>query len=137
MTAFLRHLRALASRYALAVAVCQVAVLSASTMVLAATPHNGALHIGADEECTCDHTAGVMCPMHKRASSRPAPTNAPRWCKGVDDSSFAVLPVLGVLALPERVVQLLLVITESTAPAFRAEAPRLLDRPPDSPPPRV
>ena len=137
MTAFLRHVRALASRYALVVAVCQVAALSASTMVLAASPPDVGLHIGTGEECTCDHTAGVMCPMHKRASSRPAPANAPRWCKGVDESSFAVLPVIGTLALPEYVTDLLPQITATAAPAIRVGAPRLLDRPPDSPPPRA
>ena len=127
----------MARRYALAVAVCQVAVLSASTIVLAATPHSGALHVAADEECTCDHTAGVMCPMHKRASSRPVPTNAPRWCSGAADSTFALIPVLGNFALPERVAELVLTVTESAMPARRVEAPRLLDRPPDSPPPRL
>lgn len=137
MTAFLRHFRALAGRYALAVAVCQVAVLSTSTIVLAASPHDGSLHVAAGEECTCDHTAGVMCPMHKRASSRPAPSNAPRWCKGVDGSSYAVLPVLGTLALPERVAELLLSFETTPVLAPRAQAALPLDRPPDSPPPRA
>lgn len=137
MTAFLRHLRARAGRYALAVAVCQVAVLSASTIVLAASPHDGSLHVAAGEECTCDHTSGVMCPMHKRAGARPVPANAPRWCKGVDDSSFAVLPALGALALPEQLTELLPQVTATAVAAIHADAPRLLDRPPDSPPPRA
>ena len=137
MTPFIRHVRTLAGRYALAVAVCQVAVLCSSTLVLAAsTPSSGA-QVTADEECSCDHSTGVMCPMHRRASSRPAPTNAPRWCKGVDGSSYAVLPVLGTLAMPEHVAQFVLAITESAAPAVRIKAPRPLTRPPDSPPPRA
>jgi len=137
VTPFIRHVRTLAGRYALAVAVCQVAVLCSSTLVLAAsTPSSGA-QVTADEECSCDHSTGVMCPMHRRASSRPAPTNAPRWCKGVDGSSYAVLPVLGTFALGERVAQLVAGITESTAHAPRPEARRLLARPPDSPPPRA
>jgi hypothetical protein len=75
--------------------------------------------------------------MHRKSSSRPVPTNAPRWCKGADDAAFALLPALGTLALPERIVQFVLVVAESSAPAAHADAPRLLDRPPDSPPPRA
>jgi hypothetical protein len=137
VTAFLRHLRAHAARCALAVAVCQVAVLCSTTVALGASTPSGAVHVTADEECTCDHSAGVMCPMHRRASSRPAPTNAPRWCKGVDGSSYAVVPVLGTLVLPERVAQLTPGISESAAPAPRSASPRPLARPPDSPPPRA
>ena len=136
MTAFLRHLRAHAARCALAVAVCQVAVLCSTTIALAASTPSGAVQVTADEECSCDHSTGVMCPMHRRASSRPAPTNAPRWCKGVDGSSYAVVPVLGTLALPERLAQFVPAIVESTSPAPRAETLRPFDRPPDSPPPR-
>jgi len=135
--ALLRHFRALAGVYALAAAVCQVAVLSSTTMVLAASPQYSAVTVAADEECSCDHSSGVMCPMHQRSTSRPGPANGPRWCKGVDGSSYAVLPVLGTLALPERVAPPLHSIVESAAPVPRAAAPRLLVRPPDSPPPRV
>lgn len=106
-------------------------------MVLAASRPSSAAHVTAGEECSCDHSTGVMCPMHRRGSSRPAPTNAPRWCQGVDGSSYAVLPVLGTLSLPERVVQLAPGVTESTAPAPLTVAPRPLDHPPDSPPPRA
>jgi hypothetical protein len=137
VTAFLRHLRAHAARGALAVAVCQVAVLCSTTIVLAASTPSSAVRVTADEECSCDHSTGVMCPMHRRGGSRPAPTNAPRWCKGVDGSSYAVVPALGTLALPERVAQLAPGISESTAPAPRTSAPRPLARPPDSPPPRA
>jgi hypothetical protein len=121
---------------ALAVAICQVAVLSASTIVLAASPRAGGLRVAADEECSCEHSAGVMCPMHRRSTSRPIPANGPRWCKGVDDSSYAVLPALGTLAMPERVAELVPSVTEAVAPTVPAETPRFLDRPPDSPPPR-
>ena len=137
MTAAFRHFRARAARWALAVAVCQVAVIGSATIVLAASMPSSGVHLTAGEECSCDHSTGVMCPMHRRASSRPAPTNAPRWCKGVDGSSYAVLPVLGTLAMPEHVAQFVLAITESAAPAVRIKAPRPLTRPPDSPPPRA
>jgi hypothetical protein len=137
VTAFLWHLRARAARVAFALAVCQLAVLSVSTIVLAASPRAGGLTLAADEECSCEHTAGVMCPMHRRSTSAPAPADGPRWCKGVDDSSYAVLPVLGSLAMPEPIVTFVFSLTESAAPAVHAEAPRLLDRPPDSPPPRA
>ena len=137
VTVLLRHFRVLAGRYALAVAVCQLAVLSSSTLVLAASRQAGALTVGAAEECSCEHTPGVMCPMHRRSTSRPAPADAPRWCKGVDNSTFAVLPAFGALAMPERVAPLARPVGESPAPAFVAGAPRPLDRPPDSPPPRL
>jgi len=137
VTAFLRHLRALASRYALAVAVCQVAVVFSATSLLAASTPSTALHVAADEQCSCDHSTGVMCPMHRRSSSRPAPANAPRWCKGVDGSSYALVPALGTLALPERVAQLMPAATAPAAPAPRRDAPRPVARPPDSPPPRA
>ena len=135
--AFLRHFRALAGRYALALAMCHVAVLCSATIVLAATPAAGGLSVGADEECSCDHSTAVMCPMHRKSTSRPVPANAPRWCKGIDTSTYAVLPVLGTLALPERIAQLVLPILEASATAFNAGAARSLDRPPDSPPPRA
>jgi hypothetical protein len=132
---FLRQLRA--PRYALAVVVCQLAVLCSSTITLAASPRSGTLAVGAAEACSCDHTAGVMCPMHRKSSARPAPTNGPRWCKGADGAAFAVLPSLGALAMPERLVELVLSFAESAAPVSSADAPRLLARPPDSPPPRA
>jgi hypothetical protein len=137
VTAFLRHFRALAGRYALALALCQVAVLCSATIVLAATPRAGGTTVGAEDECNCEHSTAVMCPMHRKSSSRPLPANTPRWCKGVDGSTYAVLPVLGALALPERVARLLLPLLESPAAAVSAEAPRPLARPPDSPPPRA
>lgn len=135
--AFLRHFRALAGRYALALAMCHVAVLCSATIVLAATPRADGVTVGADEECDCEHSTAVMCPMHRKSSSRPVPANTPRWCKGVDGSTYAVLPVLGALALPERIAQLELPLVEPHAAAVSAEVPRFLDRPPDSPPPRA
>ena len=136
MTAFLRHFRALAGRYALALAMCHVAVLCSATIVLAATPPAGGTTVGADD-CSCEHSTAVMCPMHRKSTSRPVPANTPRWCKGADASTFAVLPVLGTLALPERIARMLLPLVESPAAAVSAGAPRSLDRPPDSPPPRA
>lgn len=122
---------------ALAIALCQLAVLSASTIVLVASPRAGGLSVAAGEECSCEHTAGVMCPMHRRSTSRPAPASAPRWCAGVGDSSYPVLPVLGTLAMPERIAEVVLSLTDSAAPAVPAETPRVLAPPPDSPPPRA
>jgi hypothetical protein len=113
-----------------------VAVLCSATIVLAATPRAAGLSVGADEECSCDHSTAVMCPMHRKTTSRPVPANTPRWCKGIDTSNYAVLPVLGALALPERVEAFTLPSVESSAPDARAESVRLLDHPPDSPPPR-
>jgi hypothetical protein len=130
----MRHLRARVARYAVALAVCQLAMVCSATIALASTPHQRA---AVEEECRCEHTAGVMCPMHRKSSSRPVPADAPRWCQGADDSALAVLPALGALALPERIALLTPTTLESPAPAFRAEAPRPLDRPPDSPPPRA
>jgi hypothetical protein len=109
-------------------------MVCSTTIALAAAPHAGAV---VEEECRCEHSAGVMCPMHRRSSSRPVPVDAPRWCTGVDDSIFAVVPVFGALAMPERAAHLLPHDVESAAPLFRAGGPRPLDRPPDSPPPRA
>jgi hypothetical protein len=131
-----RHVRARLVRYALALAVCQVVAVCSATIVLAAAPHAGAA-VAVDEECRCEHSAGVMCPMHRRSSSRPVPADAPRWCQGVDDTAFAVPPAFGAFALLERIALHTPTAVESLAPAFRAEAPRPLARPPDSPPPRA
>jgi hypothetical protein len=121
-------------RYAVALAVCQV-VMGSATIVTATTLQAGGLAV--DEECRCEHSAGVMCPMHRRSSSRPVPADAPRWCQGVDDTAFAVPPAFGAFALLERIALHTPTAVESLAPAFRAEAPRPLARPPDSPPPRA
>ena len=137
MTSVVRHFRACVARYALLLAVCQVAAVCSATLVLAATLQGGAATVAADEECRCEHSTAVMCPMHRRSSSRPVPANAPRWCTGVDDSAYGVLPVLGGLALPERIAQVARPNIESLASAPLAEAPRPLARPPDSPPPRA
>jgi hypothetical protein len=123
-------------RYALALALCQVIAACAGTIVLAASPRAGGDVVSADEECNCEHSSGVMCPMHRRSSSRPIPADAPRWCTGLDDSVFAVLPVFGALALPERIAHLARPELEPLVTAPRPGAPRSLDRPPDSPPPR-
>ena len=128
------HVRSHIVRYAVALAVCQVLAVCSATIVLASTPHERA---AVEEECRCEHSVGVMCPMHRRNSSRPVPADAPRWCQGADGSAFAVLPAVGTLALPERIALLTPTAVESLAPAFRAEAPRPLARPPDSPPPRA
>jgi len=137
VTSLVRHVRARLVHYALALAVCQVAAVCSATLVLAASPRAGAATVAADEACSCDHSTAVMCPMHRRSSSRPVPANAPRWCAGADSAAYAVLPVLGTLALPERVAQLAAPSFESLATAPVAAAPRPLDRPPDSPPPRA
>lgn len=115
---------------------CQVAGLLSATIVLAAAPAGGDAAVTADEECRCEHSAAVMCPMHKRSSPRP-PGNAPRWCAGVGDSAYAVLPVLGTLALPERVAPLACPDHGSRAASVVSLAPRSLGVPPDSPPPRA
>ena len=133
----LRQLRVRVARFALAVAVCQLAVLCSSTLVLATSHAPGASTVSTGEECSCDHTAGVMCPMHRKSSSRPVPANAPRWCTGADGSTWAVLPALGMLAMPEGIAQLLPSIVESRVAASAAAAPAPLDRPPDNPPPRA
>jgi hypothetical protein len=118
-------------------ALCQVAMVCSATIVLAAAPHMGGAAVAVAEECSCDHSTAVMCPMHRRSSSRPVPANAPRWCAGVDGSACAVVPVLGTLAPPEHVAQFTSPNLDLLAPAPRAAAPRPLDRPPDSPPPRA
>jgi hypothetical protein len=133
----IRHVRARLASYAIALALCQVAAVGSATIVLAASPQSRALTVAADDECSCEHTTGVMCPMHRKSSSRPVPANAPRWCQGVDDSTAAVLPVLGALALPERVARFTIPVVSSLAPPLRVEAPRPLHSPPDSPPPRL
>jgi hypothetical protein len=75
--------------------------------------------------------------MHRRSSSRHVPANAPRWCKGANDTAYATLPALGVLALPERAAVVTRPIGDALPVAPRVEALRPLHHPPDSPPPRV
>jgi hypothetical protein len=113
-------------------AVCQVATM-ASAAVLAAMPAAGTSSVSAHEECTCDHVAGVMCPMHRRSSN----PNGPRWCAAGDASIYLLLPGLNAPALPVRVATLAAPPIESEAPAPFAEAPLPLASPPDSPPPRA
>ena len=104
-----------------------------SATILAAMPSSSTSSVSAHEECTCDHVAGVMCPMHRRSSS----PNGPRWCAAGDASIYFLLPGLNAPALPARVATLAAPTSESVAPASCAEVPLPLDSPPDSPPPRV
>ena len=111
-------------------AVCQIATVASPT-VLAAVP--AASSIAAHEECTCDHSTGVMCPMHRRAQH----PNAPRLCSGLDLATYALLPGSHPLAMPLSVAQLSHPPAEAFVPAPAAETPLPLARPPDSPPPRA
>ena len=63
--------------YALFAAVCQLSLaVGASTIMLASTPP-GASTV-AEDDCSCEHSAAVMCPMHRRPTSRPIPPGTPR-----------------------------------------------------------
>jgi hypothetical protein len=137
VTALVRHLRAAGRRYALVLAMCQLAVVVSATAVLLSSPQFAGLTVAAGDECECDHATAVMCPMHRKTSSRPVPADAPRWCKGVDGATYAVMPVLGALAPPERLAQLALLTALSPIASSPDQAPLALDRPPDSPPPRL
>ena len=136
MTAFGRHLRARAALYALLVAACQLSLAAgASTIMLASTPP-GASTV-AEDDCSCEHSAAVMCPMHRRPASRPIPPGTPRWCGAGDDSVFALLPVLGALTVPEPVQGILEPSSVPLTLSRTAVHPVRLAHPPDSPPPRA
>ena len=125
-----------AVRYALLAAVCQLSLAVSASAVMLATTHTGARD-RRGRGCSCDHSTAVMCPMHRRSAPRPVPPGTPRWCGAGDDSIFALLPVLGTLAVPEPVQQSLAPSATSLALAPVAERPVRLARPPDSPPPRA
>jgi hypothetical protein len=94
-------------------------------------------HVTAGEECSCDHSTGVMCPMHRRAARVRRPPTRRGGARAWDGSSYAVLPVLGTLALPERVAQF---VAGSPNPPLHARAPRRPVRSPARPtvpPPRA
>lgn len=131
----MRHLRARVALYALLVAVCQGGMVVSASAVMLTTPHSDKAVL--EDECSCEHSAAVMCPMHRRSTPRPVPPGTPRWCGAGDDSLFALVPVLGALTAPEAVHALLPPprLTLATPPfAGRLVRP---DRPPDSPPPRA
>jgi hypothetical protein len=137
-SALLGWLRGGLARIAWLVAVCQLAlVIIPSAAIAAHQLQSGRASIAAEEECTCEHEAGVMCPMHRRSAPRPIPAGAPRWCGAGDDSLFALAPVLGALVAPEPIQTT--VLTLPVVPLHTHDAARLLllDRPPDSPPPRA
>jgi hypothetical protein len=132
VASFLRRVRALAGRCAIVLAVSQVVTMASAT-ILAALPSSSTASVSAHEECTCDHAAGVMCPMHRRSSS----PNGPRWCAAGDASIYFLLPGLNAPALPVRVAGLAPPTFESVAPALSVGVPLALASPPDSPPPRA
>ena len=132
VASFLRRVRTLAGRCAIVLAVSQVLTMASAT-ILAAMPSSSTSSVSAHEECTCDHVAGVMCPMHRR-SSHP---NGPRWCAAGDASIFFLLPALNAPALPVRVAVLAPPTFESVAPTPSVGVPLALASPPDSPPPRA
>jgi hypothetical protein len=111
---------------------CQVGTVASVPLALwltASAPH--------EEQCTCGHEAGVMCPMHHKTTGRPAP--APCAMQAANSSGTAVVTTLvGVAGLISEP-------TLSIRPADASMHPlasdvRLVgDRPvpPDPPPPRT
>jgi hypothetical protein len=130
------HHRGGRARYALLLAVCQLSLsLSASAIMLASTPPGVATV--AEDECSCEHSAATMCPMHRRSAPRPLPAGTPRWCGAGDDSIFALVPVYGTLAAPEPVHRVLAPSPTRRTFSRSADRPVGLESPPDNPPPRA
>jgi hypothetical protein len=121
---------------ALSVALCQVSLSMSATAIVLAGARPGAAAV-AEEECECEHSAAVMCPMHRRSAPKPAAPGTPRWCSAGDDSLLALVPVYGALAVPEALHRLLPPPATPRALARVADRPTDLDSPPDSPPPRA
>jgi hypothetical protein len=133
-----RHLRDRAARIALLVVLCQLGLVIAPSVALAAHHlQSGTARVAAAEECTCEHEAGVMCPMHRRSAPRPIPAGAPRWCGAGDASLFALAPVLGALVPPEPLHEAALIPLVTPGSPFANDSLLRLDRSPDSPPPRA
>jgi len=109
---------------------CQVGTLVSVPLALwitASDPHQ--------EECTCGHEAGVMCPMHHKTAGRPAPCAM----RAASSSGAAVVTTLvGVAGLISEP-------TLSIRPADPSRHPLPGDLrvvgdhpvPPDPPPPRT
>ena len=70
-----RFVRARAALYALLVAVCQFG-LSVSASAVMLTAAHGSITAVAEADCSCEHSAAVMCPMHRRNAPRPVPAAA-------------------------------------------------------------
>ena len=136
MTALARHLRARAALYALLVAACHLSLAVTASTIMLTTARPG-MAVVAGDDCTCDHSAARMCPMHQRTAPRPVPAGTPRWCGAGADSIFALIPVLGALTVPEPVLQSLAPSGTTLTLAATGERPVRPARPPDSPPPRA
>ena len=135
MTALGRHFRTQAALYALLAAMCQLGVAMSASTVMLTSARTGAAIVA--DECSCDHSAAVMCPMHRRSAPRPLPAGTPRWCGAGDDSVFALVPTLGALGAPEAFQQILPPSSVPLAFALHADRPVRTARPPDNPPPRA
>jgi hypothetical protein len=126
--------------WALALVACQVVAAGVAPVVLACRAESTGAAIGSDEECTCAHTPGAVCPMHqaqktKKSDARP---DQPRWCNGCADPADAIVPMhlTGPASLPGAGLQIDRP-DRSEAQALVAAAPLpAVDRTPVAPPPR-
>jgi len=126
---------------ALVLAVCQVVLAGTATVVLASTSSKTAT-VAPDDDCTCEHSAGVMCPMHRPsktspAKTRPAPSKALRSFVSCDEPAYLMVPGYGALAPPESIQTAPLPAADAAAPAALAQHPVRVASLPDPPPPRA
>ena len=104
-----------------------VALVPVAVWIATADPH--------EEECTCGHGPGAMCPMHHK----PAPSPARCAMQAADQSGNAVLTTLASLAglIPEPPVSI--GPAAATQPIANTDVHVVGRRPvpPDPPPPRA
>jgi hypothetical protein len=128
---------------ALLLAVCQLMLVVTTTAVLASrasAPPTAT--VSADDDCTCEHSAGVMCPMHRpsktsSAKTRPAPSRTLRSFVSCEESASFVVPGYGALAPPESIQRAPQPAADAAARVAFAQHPARVDSPPDFPPPRA
>jgi hypothetical protein len=118
--------------YAVAVLVCQGAVLSAAPVVLC----RGAMSEAADVECSMNLGPGQTCPMHNKSHSS-SESRGPAWTCLCSPSNAVLASLVGVSgALPEPVAVsqplVRLAVIVSVSPSIRDHR-----QPPQYPPPRA
>jgi len=125
-----RHIRRVAGSWLVLQLLLNVSI---PVGLYASTDHEESAH----EECTCEHPAGGICPMHRHSPGKPSPSTECSLRSALDPLDALVSSIIGPIGVLPTFVASIASPDAEVRPRHVDRTP--LDRvaPPDSPPPRL